>query len=79
MRSQHFILGAAAILSLGLTAGSAVAQGIDVGAMDQRALQPPIDVTPQQLQAQQPPPAYEGRSVAVPFWQFQPEQRQYTR
>jgi hypothetical protein len=79
MRSHHLIIGVAAVLGLGLTGGSAVAQGIDLGAMDQRALQPPIDMTQQQLQAQRPPPAFEGRSVAVPFWQFQPDQREYRR
>jgi hypothetical protein len=54
---------ATAFLALGATASLAIAGGVDIGNVDIRALEPPIDVTPDQLAARgtplYPPPPYD--------------------
>jgi hypothetical protein len=65
-RTTLLALGTAALLSIGATA-VANAQDFTVPNTDIRALEPPIDVTPNQLRAQGTPvyqggPYYQGRS-----------------
>jgi hypothetical protein len=73
---------ATALLALGATAALAAPGGVDTGGFDIRALEPPIDVTPDQLAAQgtpvypspyfypspydRAPTVYHGRSVYHP-------------
>jgi hypothetical protein len=62
-RTSLLALGTAALLSLGATV-AANAQEFTVPNTDVRALEPPIDVTPDQLRAQGTLPFYQGRSVS---------------